>query len=164
MSRIVVDPVTRIEGHLRLEVKVDGGKVTDAWTSTTMWRGIETILAGRDPREAWLYTQRICGVCTTVHALASVRAVEDALGVVPPPNARTLRDIIASTQAVHDHVVHFYHLHALDWVDITSALKADPAKTAKIAQSISDYPRSTAAIFKGVRDRVAGFVQGGRLG
>lgn len=164
MSRIVVDPITRIEGHLRIEAQVDGGRVADAWSSATMWRGLETIINGRDPREAWLFAQRICGVCTTVHALASVRAVEDALGIVPPPNARILRDIIAATQAIHDHVVHFYHLHALDWVDVTSALKADPAKTAKVAQSLSDHPRSSEAVFTGVRDRLASFVKGGRLG
>ncbi|EFC79239.1 nickel-dependent hydrogenase large subunit, partial [Parafrankia sp. EUN1f] len=144
MSRLVIDPVTRVEGHLRVEVQVDGGQVTEAYASSTMWRGIETILTGRDPRDAWLFAQRICGVCTTVHALASVRAVEDAVGAVPPRNARLLRDIIAASLSVHDHVVHFYHLQALDWVDPTSALKADPAAAAALAQSISDYPRSTA--------------------
>ncbi len=164
MSRIVVDPVSRIEGHLRIEAQVDGDHVVDAWSSTTMWRGIETIVTGRDPRDAWYFAQRICGVCTTVHALASVRAVEDALGIEPPPNARILRDLIAATQYVHDHVVHFYHLHALDWVDVVSALNADPRQTAKLAQSISDYPRSTEAVFKGVRDRMTAFVKGGRLG
>jgi Ni,Fe-hydrogenase I large subunit len=164
MSRIVVDPVTRIEGHLRIEVQVEDGQVSDAWSATTMWRGIETILTGRDPRDAWHFAQRICGVCTTVHALASVRAVEDALGIQPPPNARTLRDLIAATQFIHDHVVHFYHLHALDWVDIMAALSADPGKTAALAKSISDYSRSTTEIFQAVRDRMAAFVQGGRLG
>ncbi|MCK2216953.1 nickel-dependent hydrogenase large subunit [Actinomadura sp. ATCC 31491] len=163
-ERIVVDPVTRIEGHLRLEVRLDGGQVAEAWSSATMWRGLETILEGRDPRDAWLFAQRICGVCTTVHALASVRAVEDALGLVPPPNARTLRDLIAAAQAVHDHVVHFYHLHALDWVDVTAALKADPGATARLAQSLSAHPRSTKAVFAGVRDRFAAFVRSGRLG
>src|SRR5512142_682952 len=133
VNRIVVDPVTRIEGHLRIEAQVDGGKVARAWSSTTMWRGLESILVGRDPRDAWYFAQRICGVCTTVHALASVRAVEDALGVTPPPNARLLRDLIAANQYVHDHVVHFYHLHALDWVDVTAAIRADPVKAAKIA-------------------------------
>ena len=147
MARLVIDPVTRIEGHLRVEVTVDGGVVTEAYSSSTMWRGIETILAGRDPRDAWLFAQRICGVCTTVHALASVRAVEDAVGAVPPLNARLLRQLIAASQFLHDHVIHFYHLHALDWVDPTSALKADPGRTAVLAQSISDYPRSTKALF-----------------
>ncbi len=131
MARLVIDPVTRIEGHLRVEVQVGGGRVTEAYSSATMWRGIETIVQGRDPRDAWLFAQRICGVCTTVHALASVRAVEDAIGAVPPLNARLLRQLIAAAQYVHDHVVHFYHLQALDWIDPTSALKADPAQAAR---------------------------------
>ncbi|MGZ6874491.1 MAG: nickel-dependent hydrogenase large subunit [Blastococcus sp.] len=164
MARLVIDPVTRIEGHLRVEVTVDGGVVTEAYSSSTMWRGIETILAGRDPRDAWLFAQRICGVCTTVHALASVRAVEDAVGAVPPLNARLLRQLIAASQFVHDHVIHFYHLHALDWVDPTSALKADPGRTAVLAQSISDYPRSTKALFTAVRDRLEKFLASGNIG
>ena len=142
MARIVVDPISRIEGHLRIEAQVDGGKVSAAWSSATMWRGLEQILVKRDPREAWYFAQRVCGVCTSVHALASVRAVEDALGITPPPNALLIRDLIAATQIVHDHVVHFYHLHALDWVDVVSAAKADPKKASQIAQSISDYPQS----------------------
>src|SRR6266496_2130772 len=164
MARIVVDPITRIEGHLRIEAQVDGGAVRDAWSSSTMWRGIESILTGRDPRDAWYFAQRICGVCTTVHALASVRAVEDALGIEPPPNAKLLRGLIAASQFVQDHVVHFYHLHALDWVDVTSALDGDPAKAASVAATLSDYPRSSAGQFKAVRDRLRAFVQGGRLG
>ena len=159
-----MDPITRIEGHLRIEAQVDGGKVSSAWSSATMWRGLEQILVGRDPREAWYFTQRICGVCTTVHALASVRAVEDALGITPPPNALLIRDLIAATQYVHDHVVHFYHLHALDWVDVVSALRADPIKASAIAQSISDYPKSSATAFAAVKDRLKAFVSGGRLG
>ncbi len=154
MARIVIDPVTRIEGHLRIEVEVNDHKVTDAWSSGTMFRGIELVLRGRDPREAWIWAQRICGVCTTVHALASVRAVENALGVEIPENARIVRDIIAATQNVQDHIIHFYHLHALDWVDVISALKADPAKTAQLAQSISDWPESSAVYFKAAQDRV----------
>ena len=164
MARIAVDPVTRIEGHLRVEAEVDGGMVTDAWSSATMWRGIETILKGRDPRDAWYFTQRICGVCTTVHALASVRAVENALGVVPPLNAQLIRNVIALSQYVQDHVVHFYHLHALDWVDIVSALEADPQAAADLAQSISDYPRNSGTHFAAVQTRLANFVAGGRLG
>jgi [NiFe] hydrogenase large subunit/hydrogenase large subunit len=164
MTHIVVDPVTRIEGHLRIEAEVDGGKVIDAWSSSTMFRGIEMILQGRDPRDAWVFTQRICGVCTTVHAIASIRAVENAIGAVPPPNARLLRNLIIAMQAVQDHVVHFYHLHALDWVDIVSALSADPAKTSSLAESISDWPLSSSTYFAGVRDRVKGFVERGQLG
>ena len=164
MSRVVVDPVTRIEGHLRIEAEVDGGVVKDAWSSSTMFRGIELILKGRDPRDAWAFTQRICGVCTTVHAIASIRAVENAIGAVPPPNARILRNLIIAAQCVQDHVVHFYHLHALDWVDIVSALSADPAKTSSLAQSISDWPLSSPKYFTGVRDRIKGFVDRGQLG
>jgi Ni,Fe-hydrogenase I large subunit len=162
--RVVVDPITRIEGHLRIEAQVDGGKVTDAWSSATMFRGLEKILTGRDPRDAWYFTQRICGVCTTVHALASVRSVEDALGITPPKNAQLIRNLIAATQYVHDHVVHFYHLHALDWVDITKALKADPVKAASTASSLSDYPKSSPQQLRAVRDRLQRFVDGGRLG
>ena len=163
MSRLVVDPVTRIEGHLRIEAQVDGGKISDAWSAGTMFRGIELILQGRDPREAWIWAQRICGVCTIVHALASVRAVENALGVDVPDNARIVRNLIAGAQMVQDHVVHFYHLHALDWVDVASALKADPAKTSSIAQSISDYEKSSTTYFKGVQQRVKGVVDSGQL-
>ena len=164
MARVVVDPVTRIEGHLRIEAEVDGGLVRDAWSSSTMFRGIEIILKGRDPRDAWAFTQRICGVCTTVHAIASIRAVENAIGAAPPPNARILRNLIIGAQAVQDHVVHFYHLHALDWVDIVSALSADPVKTSSLAESISDWPLCSPKYFAGVRDRVKAFVDRGQLG
>ncbi len=164
MAKIAIDPITRIEGHLRIEVQVDGGKVTDAWSSSTMFRGMEIILKGRDPRDAWVFTQRICGVCTTVHAATSVRAVENALGITIPLNAQIIRNIIEGSQFVQDHVIHFYHLHALDWVDIVSALKADPAATAKLAQSISDWPNSSEAYFKGVQDKIKAFVESGQLG
>jgi hydrogenase large subunit len=164
MTHIVVDPVTRIEGHLRIEAEVDGGSVQDAWSSSTMFRGVELILKGRDPRDAWAFTQRICGVCTTVHSIASIRAVENAIGAQPPPNARLLRNLIIASQCVQDHVIHFYHLHALDWVDIVSALSADPVQTATLAQSISDWPLSSAKYFAGVRDRLKGFVDRGQLG
>ena len=164
MTHIVVDPVTRIEGHLRVEAQVDGGKVTDAWSSCTMFRGIEIILKGRDPRDAWAFAQRICGVCTTVHAITSIRAVEDAIGAEPPPNARILRNIIMAAQNIHDHVVHFYHLHALDWVDIVSALAADPVKTSQLAESISDWRLSSAKYFKAVQQRIKTFVELGQLG
>jgi Ni,Fe-hydrogenase I large subunit len=163
MARIVVDPITRIEGHLRIEAQVDGGKVSDAWSSGTMFRGIELIVRNRDPREIWLWTQRICAVCTMVHALASVRAVENALGIEVPNNARLVRNIISASQYIQDHIVHFYHLHALDWVDITGALKADPAKTSQLAQSLSDWPKSSTTYFKGVQDRVKKLVESRQL-
>jgi hydrogenase large subunit len=163
MARIVVDPVTRIEGHLRIEAQVEGGAIADAWSSGTMFRGIELILRGRDPREAWIWAQRICGVCTMVHAVTSVNAVEDALGIEIPDNARLVRNIIAGTQTVQDHVIHFYHLHALDWVDIVSALQADPVKTSQLAQSISDWPKSSSKYFKGIQDRVKALVASRQL-
>src|SRR6266513_2620575 len=149
MAKIVVDPITRIEGHLRIEAEVEGGRVSDAWSGSTMFRGIEKILKGRDPRDAWFFTQRFCGVCTTVHSIASIRAVENALSIKVPPNAELIRNIIMGVQNVQDHVIHFYHLHALDWVDITSALKADPGATSTLAQSISTYPKSSRTYFKG---------------
>ncbi len=163
MAKIVVDPVTRIEGHLRIEAQVDGGQVTDAWSSGTMFRGMELIVQGRDPREAWIWTQRICGVCTTVHAVASVQAVEEALGITPPPNARIMRNLISGAQYIQDHVIHFYHLHALDWVDVTGALVADPGKTADLAQSISPWPLSSKAYFTDVQARVKALVDSGQL-
>jgi Ni,Fe-hydrogenase I large subunit len=164
MSHIVVDPVTRIEGHLRIEAEIEDGSVSNAWSSSTMFRGIELILQGRDPRDAWAFTQRICGVCTTVHAIASIRAVENAIGAKPPPNARILRNLIMASQCVQDHVIHFYHLHALDWVDVVSALEADPAEVSALAQSISDWPTSSTDYFTGVKERLAEFVQRGQLG
>ena len=162
--KISVDPVTRIEGHLRIEAQVEGGKITNAWSSSTAFRGVETILKGRDPRDAHHFTQRFCGVCTTVHSMASIRAVEDALNIRIPDNARLIRNLIMAIQSVQDHVIHFYHLHALDWVDITSALQADPAATSKLAQSISNWPNSSPAHFKAVKERIAAFVGTGRLG
>ncbi|MBW2475914.1 MAG: nickel-dependent hydrogenase large subunit [Deltaproteobacteria bacterium] len=163
-KKIAVDPITRIEGHLRIEAQIEEGKIANAWSSSTAFRGIETILKGRDPRDAHHFTQRFCGVCTTVHSMASIRAVEDALNIQVPDNARLIRNLIMGIQNVQDHVIHFYHLHALDWVDITSALQADPAKTAQIAQSISDWPKSSATYFKGVKDKLAAFAGTGRLG
>ncbi len=164
MARITIDPITRIEGHLRIDAVVDGGEVQKAWASCSMWRGIETILRGRDPREAWFFTQRFCGVCTTVHAIASVRAVEDALRLEVPPNAQYIRNLILIAHALHDHIVHFYHLSALDFVDVTTIPKADPAKAASIAQSLSDWPRNSRQEMARVQAKVLGLVQSGQLG
>jgi Ni,Fe-hydrogenase I large subunit len=163
MAKIVVDPITRIEGHLRIEAELEGGRISKAWSSGTMFRGMELILKGRDPREAWLWAQRICNVCTMVHAIASVRAVENALGIEVPDNARIIRNIISAAQMIQDHVVHFYHLHALDWVDVTLALKADPQRTAQLAASISEWPKSSADYFGGVRKKVKTLVDSGQL-
>lgn len=163
--RIVVDPVTRIEGHLRIEAETDAqGVITRASSSGTMVRGIELILKGRDPRDAWAFTQRFCGVCTVVHSIASIRAVEYALGYVIPENAQHIRNLMIAAQYVHDHVMHFYHLHALDWVDVVSALKADPAATSKLQVSLSPWPNNTPAYFGAVQQRLKGFVESGQLG
>ncbi|MHB8252870.1 MAG: nickel-dependent hydrogenase large subunit [Acidiferrobacter sp.] len=162
---IVVDPVTRIEGHLRIEAEMDdSGAIASAMSSGTMVRGIEIILRGRDPRDAWAFAQRICGVCTLVHGIASVRAVEDALHYPIPQNAELIRNLMIGAQFVHDHVMHFYILHALDWVDVVSALKADPKKTSDLAQSISNYPNSSPGYFADVKAKLTRFVESGQLG
>ena len=162
--RITIDPVTRIEGHLRIDCEVEKGVVTNSWSSGQMWRGIETILQGRDARDAWVFTQRICGVCTTVHAMVSVRAVENALGLEVPLNAQHIRNMIIAAHGIHDHIVHFYQLSALDWVDIVSALKADPKAAAKLAQSLSDWTGNSEQEFRKVQQRVQAFVDSGQLG
>ena len=184
MAHIVVDPITRIEGHLRVEAQVDGGKVTDALSSGTAWRGLELVMHGRDPRDAWAYIQRICGVCTTAHALASVRAVEDAFGIKIPKNANYIRNIMAATLTVQDHLVHFYHLHALDWVSPVEALSADPQKTAELQQTVlknyrlpfrapdtsvteayeHDFPKATPAYFEEIQGKIKSIVDSGQLG
>lgn len=185
MAHVVVDPITRIEGHLRVEIEVNpDGKVTDAISSGTAWRGLELIMKDRDPRDAWAYIQRICGVCTTAHALASVRAVEDALGISIPTNANYIRNIMAATLTVQDHLIHFYHLHALDWVSPVEALSADPAKTAELQTSLlnayrlqlkvpnevvteaypHDFPAATSQYFSAVQSKVKAIVDSGQLG
>jgi len=164
-DRIVVDPITRIEGHLRIEVETDSSHgITDAYSSGTMVRGIELILKDRDPREAWAFAQRICGVCTLVHGIASVRSVENALGYSIPANAQLIRNLMIGAQHIHDHVMHFYHLHALDWVDVVSALKADPVATSGLAQSISGYAKSSPGYFADAQRKLKDFVEGGQLG
>ncbi len=164
MTRITIDPITRIEGHLRIDCDIEGGRVGKAWASGTMWRGVEQILVGRDPRDAWAITQRFCGVCTTVHAICSVRAVENALGLDVPLNAQYIRNMIIAAHAVHDEIVHFYHLSALDWVDVVSALKADPDKTAALAEGLSAWQGNSKHEMRKVKDRLAGFVKTGQLG
>jgi hydrogenase large subunit len=163
-KKITIDPVTRIEGHLRIDVEVDGGTVRDAWSVGTMWRGIEVILKGRDPRDAWVFTQRICGVCTTVHAIASVRAVENALGMKVPKNAQYIRNLLVAAHCLSDHIVHFYHLSALDWVDVVSALSADPSKAARLGERLSPWPGNSRKEMEAVRNKLQEFVQGGQLG
>jgi len=164
-KRLVVDPICRIEGHLRVEVNLDSSNtIRNAVSTGTMWRGLEVILKGRDPRDAWAFTERICGVCTGTHALTSVRAVEDALQIKIPENANTIRNLMQLNLQVHDHLVHFYHLHALDWVDVVSALKADPKRTSELAQSISNWPLSSPGYFRDLQNRLKKFVESGQLG
>ncbi len=163
-NRIVVDPITRIEGHLRIEAEIKDGKIVNAYSSSTMVRGMEKIVEGRDPRDVWAFVQRSCGVCTTVHAIASIRAVEDALDIVIPPNAEIARNIVTIAHAMQDHVVHFYHLHALDWVDVTKVLEADPKATSELAQSISKWHNSSPGYFADVKARIKKFVDSGQLG
>jgi hydrogenase large subunit len=163
-TRITIDPITRIEGHLRIDVEVENGKVNKAWSSGQMWRGIEQIVQGRDPRDAWTIVQRICGVCTTVHAMASVRSVENALNLEVPLNAQYIRNMIMNAHSIHDHIVHFYHLSALDWVDVVSALKADPAKAAQLAESLSDWEGNSRHTMVDVQNRLKTFVGSGQLG
>ncbi len=163
-QRITIDPITRIEGHLRIDVEVENNAVNNAWASCTMWRGIENILKGRDPRDAWMFTQRFCGVCTTVHAMASVRAVEDALKLEIPLNAQYIRNLILIAHALHDHIVHFYQLSALDWVDVLQIPKADPAATAKLAESLSPWTGNSRETFKAAQARVNAVAASGQLG
>jgi hydrogenase large subunit len=157
-ERIVIDPITRIEGHLRVEIEVTNGKITEAYSAGTMVRGIEPILKGRDPRDAWAFVGRVCGVCTSTHSLTSVRTVENALGISAPPNAELIRNLMALALYIQDHVVHFYILHALDWVDVVSALKADPAEASRIAQSISPWSKSSVGYFQDIQNRFKNFV------
>lgn len=163
-TRIVIDPVTRIEGHLRIEATVEGERITDAVSAGTTFRGIEKIVENRDPRDVWAFVQRICGVCTHVHALASIRAVEDAFAIRIPKNANTIRNIMTTAQFVQDHVMHFYHLHGLDWIDVADALKADPVQTSSLAQSISAWPNSSAGYFRDTQTKIKNFMDSGQQG
>ena len=164
--RVIVDPVTRIEGHMRCEVNIDDDNIIrNAVSSGTMWRGLEVILKGRDPRDAWAFVQRICGVCTGTHALTSVRAVEDALKIKIPENANSIRNLMQLSLQTQDHLVHFYHLHALDWVNPVNALKADPVATSALQQSISPHnPKSSPGYFRDTQNRLKKFVESGQLG
>ena len=169
-KHIIVDPITRIEGHLRIEAIIDeNDTIVDAYASSTLFRGIETILKGRDPRDAGLLAMRICGVCTGTHYQRSIEAVENAFDITIPKNARIVRNLIQGALFMHDHLVHFYQLHALDFIDVVSALSADPKKTAIEAKKWSDVAGVNAYIggseqFKEIQDRIAKFVKQGRLG
>ncbi|MGL5090248.1 MAG: nickel-dependent hydrogenase large subunit, partial [Aeromonas sobria] len=163
-QRITIDPITRIEGHLRIDCEIEGGKVTKAWSSGTMWRGMEEIVKGQDPRDAWMIVQRICGVCTSIHAIASVRAVENAIGAKVPVNAQFIRNLIIAAHNIHDHIVHFYQLSALDWVDITAALQANPQKAADILKGVSTWSLNSAEELTKVQDKIRALVASGQLG
>lgn len=163
-KRISIDPITRIEGHLRIDCEIENGVVTNAWSSGTMWRGMENIVKGSDPSDAWMIMQRICGVCTTVHAIISVRAVEDALGAKVPVNAQYIRNMILSAHSMHDHIVHFYQLSAMDWVDITAALNADPDKAAEMLKGVSTWGLNSANEFRNVQNKIKSLVESGQLG
>ena len=162
-GRVVVDPISRIEGHLRIEVELKNGKIENAWSSSTLFRGIEIILQGRNPEDAQHFTQRSCGVCTYVHGIASTRAVEDACKVTVPENATLIRNLVMACQYMHDHIVHFYHLCGMDWIDVAGALNADPKKAASIANSISPR-KTTVEDLKAVQQTLKKFVDSGQLG
>ena len=163
-KRIVVDPITRIEGHLRIEADIENGVIKDAFSTGTMVRGIEIIAQNRDPRDVWAFVGRVCGVCTSIHSLCSVRAIENALGIIIPPNAQMVRNLMQAALTEQDHVVHFYQLQALDWIDVVSALKANPKKTSEIAQSISAWPKSSVGYFSDVQKKIKKFVESSKLG
>ena len=149
---------------MRIDCEIENGVVTNAWSSGTMWRGMENIVKGSDPRDAWMIMQRICGVCTTVHAIMSVRAVEDALGAKVPVNAQYIRNMILSAHSMHDHIVHFYQLSAMDWVDITAALNADPDKAAEMLKGVSTWGLNSANEFRNVQNKIKSLVESGQLG
>ena len=125
MGRIVIDPITRIEGHLKIEATVENGTVKDARSSGQLFRGLELMLRGRDPRDAQVITQRICGVCPQSHGIAATLNLDSAFGIADkiPPNGRILRNLIQGAHVAQDHVLHFYQLAALDYVDITDVAK-----------------------------------------
>lgn len=163
-EKVLIDPLTRIEGHLRIEMETEGKQIKKAWSVSTQFRGIETIVQNRDPRDVWAFVQRICGVCTSVHAIASVTAVENAIGSNPPENARLIRSLVLGSQEIQDHVIHFYHLHALDFVNVVNAAKADPQKTLEFAHSIgSKWRGNNLKRFTEVRDTVQQVLESGQL-
>ena len=163
-EKVLIDPLTRIEGHLRIEMETEGKQIKKAWSVSTQFRGIETIVQNRDPRDVWAFVQRICGVCTSVHAIASITAVENAIGSNPPENARLIRSLVLGSQEIQDHVIHFYHLHALDFVNVVNAAKADPEKTLEFAHSIgSKWRGNNLKRFTEVRDTVQQVLDSGQL-
>lgn len=165
-KKIVIDPITRIEGHLRIEVEVDEDNVvTEAWASGQLFRGIEILLKGRDPRDAGLIAQRICGVCTNVHYRASISSVEDAYDITIPKNAEVIRNLVTLALFIQDHLVHYYHLHSLDFVDVVSALEADVNHASQIAHDYHEHPyQCSVGELAAVKEKLSTFVKAGRLG
>ena len=165
-KRVVIDPITRIEGHLRIEVELDANNVINkAWASSTLFRGLEIIMKGRTPYDVGLLMQRICGVCTSSHYLCGTLAVEDAINAQVPINAKYIRSLILTTLQLHDHIVHFYILHGLDWIDVVSALSADPAKAAVEAMKYSATPMAAGeGDLRAAQEKVQGLVNTGKLG
>lgn len=164
MTRLVLDPVTRIGGLLRLELALEGSTVADAWSSGSVFRGVEPIMVGRDPRDAWLFAQRVCGSCGSAHALGAVRAVERALELTIPRNARLIRNILVGSRHAQDHAINFYRGEALDWVDVEEAIRATPEATAAYARRVSPWPNHGVAYFEKARDRLAAVLASGQLG
>ena len=162
-DRVVIDPLTRIEGHLRVELLAEGQAIKDAFACTTQFRGIENVLVGRDPRDAWVFTQRICGVCTFTHGLCSIATIEDALDYPIPIQARLIRDLMMRTQIVQDHVIHFYQLQAFDWVNVVSAISADPEKAAALGTSLSNWSGNSVGAMRDVKSTVEKLVASGQL-
>lgn len=159
MARVEIDPVTRIEGHLRVEVEVDNGVVKDAWVSGGLYRGMETVLLGRAPADAFYVAQRICGVCPISHGHASTMGSEAAMKIKIPNNARIIRNLIEGAEALHSHILWFYTLTALDYVDVVSALSANIADTYALAEAAG----TSTADFGAIQKRLKGFVEGGQL-
>ena len=162
-TRVVIDPLTRIEGHLRVELLAEDRRIKDAFACTTQFRGVENVLVGRDPRDAWVFAQRICGVCTFTHGLCSIAAVEDAIGYPIPVQAKLIRDLMMRTILIQDHVIHFYQLQALDWVNVVTALKADPAEAARIGSSLSNWTGNSRGAMAETQETVKKIVESGQL-
>ena len=133
MARSVIDPITRIEGHLRAEMEVENGVVTNAWVSGGCFRGMELVVQNRTPEDAAHIVQRICGVCPVSHSHASTIAAEKAYGITISNNARVIRNLIEGAQFLHSHILWFYNLAALDYVNPINALKANPADARDLA-------------------------------
>ncbi len=158
-GKVVIDPLTRIEGHLRVECQVEGGVITDAWVSGGLFRGMETVMQGRQPSDAFYIAQRICGVCPISHGHAATMSAESALGVTIPNGARLVRNIIEAGEFLHSHILWFYTLAALDYVDPSKALEANIADTYALAEAAG----TSSANFKAVQDKLKGLVTGGQL-